>query len=109
VAIKLIERGPEKITKFVDRELINHSKMLHPHVIQFREVFLTEQYLGVAMEYAAGGDMFQYVTRHRGLSEQAARSGPSTCSTACVFRPLQCWGAWPAAPANHKASHWHSL
>lgn len=40
---------------------------------QFREVFLTPDYLGIAMEYAAGGDMFQHVTNKRGLSEDEAR------------------------------------
>lgn len=33
VAIKLMERG-SKITKYVERELINHSHLLHPHIIQ---------------------------------------------------------------------------
>jgi serine/threonine protein kinase len=41
--------------------------------VQFREVFLTPDYLGIAMEYAAGGDMFQHVTNKRGLSEDEAR------------------------------------
>lgn len=41
--------------------------------LQFREVFLTPDYLGIAMEYAAGGDMFQHVTNKRGLSEDEAR------------------------------------
>ena len=41
--------------------------------MQFREVFLTPEYLGIAMEYAAGGDMFQHVTMKRGLSEDEAR------------------------------------
>jgi serine/threonine protein kinase len=36
-------------------------------------VFLTPDYLGIAMEYAAGGDMFQHVTMKRGLSEDEAR------------------------------------
>ena len=123
-----MERG-SKITKYVERELINHSHLLHPHIVQvlsatdaacqiasaaqvsarvscgdsrlasctapvvsgcqqspsspctrldcavlqFREVFLTPDYLGIAMEYAAGGDMFQHVTNKRGLSEDEAR------------------------------------
>ena len=33
VAIKLMERG-SKITKYVERELINHSHLLHPHIVQ---------------------------------------------------------------------------
>lgn len=45
------------------------SRLLHPHVIQFREVFLTERYLAIAMEFAPGGDMFQHVKRRGGLEE----------------------------------------
>ena len=43
--------------------------MLHPHIIQFKEVFLTQKYLAIAMEYADGGDMFQHVKNHGGLPE----------------------------------------
>lgn len=71
-AIKLMERG-NKITKYVERELINHSHLLHPHIVQFREVFLTRDHLAIAMEYADGGDMFQHVTKRRGLSEDESR------------------------------------
>ena len=37
------------------------------------QVFLTEEYMAIAMEYAAGGDMFQLVVRQRGLPEADAR------------------------------------
>ena len=33
----------------------------------FSQVFLTNEYLGIAMEYAPGGDMFQYVKQRNGL------------------------------------------
>jgi hypothetical protein len=36
-------------------------------------VFLTSIYLGIAMEYAPGGDMFEYVVRKNGLREDEAR------------------------------------
>ena len=39
----------------------------------FVQVFLTPEYLAIAMEYAAGGDMFQLVVRQRGLPESDAR------------------------------------
>ena len=29
--------------------------------MRFKECFLTEKYLAIAMEYAAGGDMYRYV------------------------------------------------
>ena len=65
------------MTKYVERELMNHSDLLHPHIIQFKEVFLTPDYLAIVMEYAAGGDMFQHVKRRGGLSEDEA-SCPAT-------------------------------
>jgi serine/threonine-protein kinase SRK2 len=37
------------------------------------QVFLTKDYLAIAMEYAAGGDMFQYVKQRGGLEELEAR------------------------------------
>ena len=37
------------------------------------QVFLTQQYLAIAMEYAAGGDMFEHVVRKGGLKESEAR------------------------------------
>lgn len=33
VAIKLMERG-SKITKYVEREVVNAAKLLHPHIVQ---------------------------------------------------------------------------
>ena len=62
-----------QITKYVERELLNHNRLLHPHIIQFKEVFLTNEYLGIAMEFAPGGDMFQYVKQRNGLQEYEAR------------------------------------
>ena len=36
-------------------------------------MFVTSQYLAIAMEYAAGGDMFEHVVRKGGLKESEAR------------------------------------
>lgn len=36
-------------------------------------MFLTKEYLAIAMEFAAGGDMFQYVKHRGGLEEVEAR------------------------------------
>ncbi len=37
------------------------------------QVFLTKTHLVLAMEYAAGGDLFRYVSARRGLPEDEAR------------------------------------
>lgn len=79
VACKFVERGPG-ITKNVVREILNHRLCsLHPHIIQFQEVFLTRRYLCIVMEFAAGGDMFDFFVRNKafveskGLHEELAR------------------------------------
>jgi len=38
VAIKLMERGC-KITKYVEREVVNAAKLLHPHIVQVHPRF----------------------------------------------------------------------
>jgi hypothetical protein len=37
------------------------------------QVFLTDNYLVLVMEYAGGGDLFKHVSRNKGLSEDDAR------------------------------------
>ncbi|KAK9808869.1 hypothetical protein WJX72_005481 [[Myrmecia] bisecta] len=80
VAIKFLERGAG-ISRSVLREILNHRLcVVHPHIVQFKEVFLTAQHLAIVMEFAAGGDMFDYVIKHKaqgvtgvGLPEDTAR------------------------------------
>lgn len=79
VAMKFLERGPG-VSKSVLREILNHRLcVVHPSIVQFKEVFLTPKYLAIVMEYAAGGDMFEYVIKNKsslpcqGLSEDSAR------------------------------------
>ncbi len=52
---------------------MNHRMLRHPHVIEFKEVFLTSEYICIAMEYASGGSLFTYVQRAVRLKEAAAR------------------------------------
>jgi serine/threonine-protein kinase SRK2 len=72
-ALKFIERGPVHITEYVHREIVNHMKLRHPHVIALREVFLTQRHLVLVMEYAPGGDLFSHVRARGGLPEDEAR------------------------------------
>ena len=72
-ALKFIERGHGSVSRYVHREIINHMKLRHPHVISLREVFLTQRHLVLVMEYAPGGDLFSLVQSQKGLSEEDAR------------------------------------
>ncbi|KAK9811017.1 hypothetical protein WJX73_006755 [Symbiochloris irregularis] len=73
VAVKFIERTLDKLTRNVEREIINHSSLSHPHIVHFNECFLTVRHLAIVMEYCAGGNMWQYVADNRGLDEDRAR------------------------------------
>ncbi|EFJ06661.1 hypothetical protein SELMODRAFT_162233 [Selaginella moellendorffii] len=85
VAVKFIERG-EKIDENVQREIINHRSLRHPNIIRFKEVMLTPTHLAIAMEYAAGGELFERICNAGRFSEDEARfffqqliSGVSYC------------------------------
>ncbi|KAI7838415.1 hypothetical protein COHA_007788 [Chlorella ohadii] len=73
VALKYIARGAQHISKYTEREIVNHMKLHHPHVIALREVFLTATHLVLVMEYAAGGDLAHYVAGKNGVTEAEAR------------------------------------
>lgn len=72
VAVKFIERG-DKITGNVAREVVNHRMLHHPNIVRFREVFLTETHLGIMMDFASGGEIFDHVKAAKHFNEDEAR------------------------------------
>ncbi|CAA7404497.1 unnamed protein product [Spirodela intermedia] len=72
VAMKYLERG-YKIDEKVAREIINHRSLRHPNIIRFKEVVLTPTHLGIVMEYAAGGELFERICTAGRFSEDEAR------------------------------------
>eukprot|EP00889_Picochlorum_renovo_P000715 jgi/Picre1/27745/NNA_000709.t1 len=73
VAIKFVEVNSDKDLKHSQREIMNHMQLLHPHVVQLKEVFAAGPYLAIVMEYVPNGDMFNHVVSRRGLPENEAR------------------------------------
>jgi serine/threonine-protein kinase SRK2 len=43
VAIKLISLGGRFYRKYVEREILNHRQLMHPHIVAFKEVFVTSK------------------------------------------------------------------
>ncbi|KAJ7299424.1 hypothetical protein O6H91_Y234700 [Diphasiastrum complanatum] len=85
LAVKYIERGV-KIDENVQREIINHRLLRHPNIVRFKEVLLTPTHLAIAMEYAAGGELFERISTAGRFTEDEARyffqqlvSGVSYC------------------------------
>jgi serine/threonine-protein kinase SRK2 len=68
---QFLKRGA--INKYTEAEILNHSLLRHPHVIQFKEVFLASEHICIAMEYATGGSLFHYVQKQGRLREAVAR------------------------------------
>ena len=62
-----------RLHRNVERELINHRSLLHPNIIRFKEVFVTSTHLGIVMEYAAGGELFDRIVKAGRFSEDEAR------------------------------------
>jgi serine/threonine-protein kinase SRK2 len=62
-----------QIDKNVERELINHRALRHPNIVAFKGVFTTPTHLGIVMEYAAGGELFDRIVRAGRFSEDEAR------------------------------------
>jgi serine/threonine-protein kinase SRK2 len=79
VAVKFIELGPRFYQKYVEREIINHRLLAHPHIVGFKEVFVTHKHLAIVMEYVGGGNLQQYVEGAGRLPEWQAR---------CFFQQL---------------------
>ena len=88
VAVKFLDRGPG-VNRATLREIINHRLCAgHPHIVRFQEVFLTPRYLAIVMEYASGGDMFEYVLAHREHVAVASAGGAGGgAAGACTSAP----------------------
>lgn len=77
VAIKLIRR--DTIMKDSESEIkiyreINSLRLLnHPHIVNLVEVLKSGKYIGIVLEYASGGELFDFILRHKYLKENVAR------------------------------------
>jgi protein-serine/threonine kinase len=77
VAIKLIRRetlgsNPSRLPK-IYREIAILRKLRHPNIVSLHEMVETERHIGIILEYASGGELFDYILNHRYLKDSAAR------------------------------------
>ncbi|KAK3844782.1 MAG: hypothetical protein J3R72DRAFT_418985 [Linnemannia gamsii] len=75
VAIKLIRRqsvdNTPRINK-IGREISVLRGIRHPNIISLFDVIETERYIGIVIEYASGGELFDHILAHRYLKERDA-------------------------------------
>jgi protein-serine/threonine kinase len=77
VAIKLIRResvatNPSRLPK-IYREISILRELSHPNIVRLHEMVETDRHIGIILEYASGGELFDYILNHRYLKDPAAR------------------------------------
>jgi len=72
VALKFVEGGAKM--RNLEREVLNHRALHHPHIIEYKKCFAVPGYLVIVMEHANGGDLFDFVASRGRLSENDART-----------------------------------
>ncbi|ODV91114.1 hypothetical protein CANCADRAFT_26560, partial [Tortispora caseinolytica NRRL Y-17796] len=76
VAIKFIKKDtipPRSVREAkVHREIKVLKLVHHPNVIHLVEVMQSERYIGIVLEYASGGELFEYILSHRYLKDPVA-------------------------------------
>lgn len=88
VAIKTIKKS--KIETEADlirirREIQIMSSVQHPNIIHIYEVFENKEKMVLVMEYAAGGELYDYLYEKKMLVEEEARRIFRQISTACYY------------------------
>ena len=73
VAIKILEKSKIKTKKYLERieKEIKYLKLFnHPNIIQIYEVIESSSSFFIIMEYASGGELFNYIVEKEKLSEE---------------------------------------
>ena len=52
---------------------MDSRRLYHPHIIEFKEAFLTDLYICIVTEFAQGGDLFSFIRAQGTLTEPGAR------------------------------------
>ena len=62
-AMKIIKKPELEVKHYtrIKREVENLKGLLHPHIVQLHDVFQTKRFICIVMEYATGGDLYEYI------------------------------------------------
>ncbi|KAJ3360746.1 hypothetical protein HDU91_004363 [Kappamyces sp. JEL0680] len=77
VAIKVIEKAqiqsPKQVAR-LQREIRFLKLLHHPHIVKVVDVIETQDFIYIIMEYAVGGELFDYIVANKRVKEKEARS-----------------------------------
>lgn len=83
VAIKRIEK--RKSTRYLEREVNVAKSVEHPGVVRTYDIFETDEYLYLVLEYMGGGELYDVLAEHGTLSEMVASSVIRSILQALVY------------------------
>lgn len=76
VAVKIIRKEKletqNRLTK-IHREIAILRQLDHPNIVRLHEMVETTSTIGIILEYASGGELFDYILANRYLRDHAAR------------------------------------
>ncbi|CAO1634186.1 unnamed protein product [Parajaminaea phylloscopi] len=64
-------KDPAKMTK-VEREIQVLKDVRHPNIVRLYEVIESDRFIGIVLEYASGGELFDHILAHKYLKERDA-------------------------------------
>ena len=76
MAIKIIEKANVKTMKqrnSVQREVRLSKLLYHPHIVKVYGIFENDEKIYIIMEYASGGELFDYIVNRGQLQENDGR------------------------------------
>lgn len=75
--MKLLEKAniqSEKQIARIQREIRFLKLLHHPHIVKVHDVMESTELIYIVMEYATGGELFDYIVAHKRVKEKEARS-----------------------------------
>lgn len=66
-------QSPKQIAR-LQREIRFLKLLNHPHIVKVYDVIEARHFIYIVMEYAVGGELFDYIVAHKRVKEKEARS-----------------------------------
>ncbi|KAK9371290.1 kinase-like domain-containing protein [Lipomyces kononenkoae] len=54
------------------REVIVLRHLRHPNIVRLQEILQNDKYIGIVLEYASGGELFNYILENKTIKENSA-------------------------------------